>query len=591
MIISAQLSWWTYFSILEKLLTTYNTELNGISLEDTYRSPYIESGGFGVSNGPMEVSFETADSGCLKAQSSLFTVSEDMNLSELFTKAHLHSTWTGITTRSDKKVFVDMYDRLPITRTKFDTIDDSQLVAGTFDSDTHGVILKNMDTTGAAFRFAYVPVLLTSTYRAVCLKTLPFPRVQENLKMIKYFKQEFHKDIDAELRSLGLSYVSANNSLAALPIVPADLDLTDVREAKIYDTKVQEEIDNLEAQIPEIVKGFREIETAEDVGTIWLMHDNWIKQVNRIESKLTNPITNPLILIDNRWQTDIKSNSRVQVFKKNDAENTVILKLEVPSVNFAIPNKQWVPLPVFDGSEGVDDEDSVTVPSRSHSPLPSSTVATTSTTTTTTTMSPTPYTITTSKPFTTTTASTTAKPIDEGWGDWFTRTWAKVKSFTEFLNMSLRLPSAYDIICLIMIAIHSLILTFILFFRRARRVVVRKMDWKAAMPNFRRRHSDTSIITPRSNTRPSAPTIIEMRDVQRKNRQIQWEESSEEESKPFRPRSRVRQIETNPRSAKRPAPPPPYPLYPSVSGTNRKKEARVYLPKSLPLYLVESDVE
>ena len=82
-----------------------------------------------------------------------------------------------------------------------------------------------------------------------------------------------------------------------------------------------------------------------------------------------------------------------------------------------------------------------------------------------------------------------------------------------------------------------------------------------------------------------------MRNVQRKNRQIQWEESSEEESKPFRPRSRVRQIETNPRSAKRPAPPPPYPMYPSVSGTNRKKEARVYLPKSLPLYLVESDVE
>ena len=112
-------------------------------------------------------------------------------------------------------------------------------------------------------------------------------------------------------------------------------------------------------------------------------------------------------MIDNRWQTDIKSNSRVQVFKKNDSDNTVILKLEVPSVNFAIPNKQWVPLPVFDGNERIDNEDSVTVPSRSHSPLPGSTVATTSTISTTTTVSPTPYTITTSRPFTTTTAGTT----------------------------------------------------------------------------------------------------------------------------------------------------------------------------------------
>jgi hypothetical protein len=475
-------------------------------------------------------------------------------------------------------------DQLPVTRTKFDQIDDSQLVATTFDSDTQGVILKNLDTTGTGFRFAYVPVTLTATYRAVCLKTLPFPRKAENLQTIKYFKQEFHRDIEAEQRSLALSFVSA------LPNVPDDLDLSSVKEAVVYDSKTEDELTLLESQIPEIIKSFSEIQTGEDMHKIALMHNNWIRQVNRIEKKLTNPLTNPLILIDEKWQTDIKSNSRVQVFKKNDEINTVILKVEVPAEFPQIPNKQFVPLPIFNGKTDDYEDDIVTVPTRRRRPS-STTVSTSTTITTTTTVSPTPYTITTSRPFSTSTPSTTTtKPDEEGWGDWFTKQWARVKSFTEFLNMSLKLPSAYDIICLILITIHSIILSFMLFFRKPRRVVVRKMDWKAVMPKFKRRHSDSSIVGTGSYTRPSAPTetVIEMqaRDVRKKKRQVQWIEDSDEESMPFQPQKRVKQIETT--RTKKPAPPPPYPMYPSVS---RKREGKIYLPKSLPLYLVESDNE
>jgi hypothetical protein len=83
-----------------------------------------------------------------------------------------------------------------------------------------------------------------------------------------------------------------------------------------------------------------------------------------------------------------------------------------------------------------------------------------------------------------------------------------------------------------------------------------------------------------------------MQEVRKKKRQIQWEEkqSSSEESSPLQPRSRVHQIEMRPRSPKKPAPPPPYPIYPSIA-QNRRREGKIYLPKSLPLYLVESDIE
>jgi hypothetical protein len=118
------------------------------------------------------------------------------------------------------------------------------------------------------------------------------------------------------------------------------------------------------------------------------------------------------------------------------------------------------------------------------------------------------------------------------------------------------------------------------------------MDWKAVMPKFKRRHSDSSIVGTGSYTRPSAPTetVIEMqaRDVRKKKRQVQWIEDSDEESVPFQPQKRGKQIETTRISSKKPAPPPPYPMYPSVS---RKREGKIYLPKSLPLYLVESDNE
>jgi len=588
MIIAAKLSWVHFFAILQRLLTTYNTGLNGVSLDDTYRSPHFESGGLAVSNGPMEVPFQTAERGCLNAQSILFYVNPEMNLTELFIKANLQTTWTGIILREDKKVFLDATESLPLTRTKYDTIDDSQLVAATFQSDTHGVVLKNTDTTGTAYKFAYVPVPLTSAYRAICLKPIPFPRQEADLRILKFFKQEFHKDIEAEQRSVDLSLRSAGNSLRSLPTLPNNFDLSNVKEAIVYDNKMAEDFQLLESQIPEIIKAMKEVSKSSDIVSIMLRHNNWMQQIQRLEKKLLNPLTNPLILVDDRWVLDIKANTRLQVYKKDDSDNTVILKLEVPEKVQKFPNKPFVPL-----SSVTDYEDEeISDPETPYRPRKTASTSTT-TTTTTTTVRPTPYTITSSTLFTTSTVpTTTAQPSAEGWGEWVHRTWQKVKSFSEFLNMSLSIPSAYDIILLGLFTIHSGILTYILFFKRPRRVVVRKMDWSAIMPKFRRRHSDSSILGSGTRTVPSAPTVFEMQEVRKKKRQIQWEEkqSSSEESSPLQPRSRVHQIEMKPRSPKKPAPPPPYPLYPNI-GRNRGREGKIYLPKSLPLYLVESDIE
>jgi hypothetical protein len=95
----------------------------------------------------MEVNKATAENGCAKVKGSLFSVSENMNLTDLFSRLNLQSTWTGIIPRIDKKGFIDSTDFAPTTRTRYETINDTNLDPNNH-GDEKGVLLKNVDTAG-----------------------------------------------------------------------------------------------------------------------------------------------------------------------------------------------------------------------------------------------------------------------------------------------------------------------------------------------------------------------------------------------------------------------------------------------------------
>ena len=119
MLISAPLRWWYFFGILELHLKRYKVVLDSIVPENLYASSYEQVGDYWITNGPMEVNKATAENGCAKVKGSLFSVSENMNLTDLFSRLNLQSTWTGIIPRIDKKGFIDSTDFAPTTRTRY----------------------------------------------------------------------------------------------------------------------------------------------------------------------------------------------------------------------------------------------------------------------------------------------------------------------------------------------------------------------------------------------------------------------------------------------------------------------------------------
>jgi hypothetical protein len=99
MLIATQLKWWYYFAFLANLLKKYQDKLQEIELENVYASGYQQFGNFYVTNGPMEVTKAAAEMGCIRSKGTFFSVSEGMNLTDLFTTLNLQSTWTGIILR------------------------------------------------------------------------------------------------------------------------------------------------------------------------------------------------------------------------------------------------------------------------------------------------------------------------------------------------------------------------------------------------------------------------------------------------------------------------------------------------------------
>jgi hypothetical protein len=130
------------YTLLLAVTVLYQNSLKNVNIELTYGTTKTQNSGFYVSNGPMEVSFEQADLGCTKARSRLFYATESMNITDFFEKNGLESIWTGIFRREDQKLFLDDGGFTPVTMTKTDRIDSSQLVLSTFADD----IVRTLNT-------------------------------------------------------------------------------------------------------------------------------------------------------------------------------------------------------------------------------------------------------------------------------------------------------------------------------------------------------------------------------------------------------------------------------------------------------------
>jgi hypothetical protein len=605
MLISAPLRWWYFFGILELHLKRYKVVLDSIVPENLYASSYEQVGDYWITNGPMEVNKATAENGCAKVKGSLFSVSENMNLTDLFSRLNLQSTWTGIIPRIDKKGFIDSTDFAPATRTRFETINDTNLDPNNH-GDEKGVLLKNVDTAGG-YSFAYMPVSGNTLHRAVCLKKIPFPKKKSTIATLQMIKRTLFRQAEESYLSVHSTALMANHSLAILPGLPDGLDVSRMRTTEVYENTLTDDLDQLDTKITEIQTIFSNLESELDVTKIFLKHVSLLETIKRTERKLIDPLYRPMLLVDEKWVADLKPDSWVNIYRQNQDESTIVLQIEqsegvsgsISTGTNRFRTRIFLPepsssTPLPDGTVTSSTQSSTTIPSTVQSTLPDTQPVLNNTFTSTAT----PTTLLTTTTMTTTTQSTSTTvtalvATEQSWKDWLAEKWQKVKNFAEFLQISLKIPSAYDIGLMIMGTIHSflLVVLFVLVRRKPKPKIVRKMDFRPS--RLFRRNSDGSVKS--VTVSPSAPVIpMEMLNLRKPNptkrvRIIEEPMSdSEDEETPLRSFS-----------PKRNAPQPPMPLYPvpsTSSGTRyfetnpRERRGKLYLPKNIPLYLMQSEV-
>ena len=115
------------YTLLLAATLAYRERLLSVNFELEYGSPKVQLGDYYVTNGPMEVTYDQAELGCMKVRGKLLSISADMNLSEIFQKLELQSTWTSLYKREDGKMFLDDLDFVPLSKTDFDNVDSKKI--------------------------------------------------------------------------------------------------------------------------------------------------------------------------------------------------------------------------------------------------------------------------------------------------------------------------------------------------------------------------------------------------------------------------------------------------------------------------------
>jgi len=600
MLVTASCNVSRLYALLMAVSFLYKNALQNFSIEMTYGSAKAQLDGYFLTNGPMEVTFDQAEIGCIKARGKLFFATERMDIKSMFEKMELQSTWTMVYRKADGKVFLDESDFVPLTRTKCEVLNSQKLVATSF-TDDMAVILNKTDTA-TGVEFSYEPVLKNTLHRAVCMQPITFPRRLSTMKTLEAFKLRFLAQLEEVEKSVESSSQIANNSMRILPALPPSFDLTNARPV-LFEENLTTKIQKLQTEAEKVVNIFKTLEDPADLINLLYQHSFVLNSLQSLEGEIMEPIFRPLAFLDRNWQNELKTGSGIQLFATN--EDKLVLFVEDPKVlAIELVTEAGIPtgtVPVLSTTS------TTTEPDNFGTDLPTMTTSSTSTTTTTTTTA----TTTTTSTMPTSTGTGRPSPLDdESWTDWFYDKIQKIKTFSEFLSQSWRFPSIYDIVFFLVSFIHS-ILFVVLFtcFQRRRTPSTRKLTLRKLFA--KPRPSVRKIITKKplkakpdpSRPQPSAPAIELMptpgKTLKKSRVRIQEPITSDEEQEfLYTPPSQPV------KAYKRPAPTPPRVLQPNMYSTNTMpyrtvqpkfgtgtgRRTTAYLKTSVPLYLVDSDL-
>ncbi len=261
----------------------------------------------------------------------MFYATESMNITDFFERNGLESIWTGIFRREDQKLFLDDGGFTPVTMTKTDRIDSSQLVLGTF-ADDMAVILKYAEKSG--FKgFSYVPVPKTRQHRAVCLQEVPFPRKDSTREILTDFRNRFLEQVDEAMDSIKSTAQLAKGTVKMLPEAPTVANLASTKHVELEE-KLTQKISRLEIEVGKLEKMFNNIRDPEDLVNLLYQHSTVVNNLLTLEGEILEPVFRPVSFVDDRWQDVLTSGSGYRLFANRDEK--LVLNIEPPGLDMVL---------------------------------------------------------------------------------------------------------------------------------------------------------------------------------------------------------------------------------------------------------------
>jgi hypothetical protein len=547
-----------------------------------------------------------------------------MDLNQIFANFNINETWTGIVLSQDRYLFLDSTDFPPAYRTKVDNINFYQLDKSTY-GENNGILLRRVQEP-SQYQFEYVPVLKTEQYPALCMAKIPYNRKKSSISAIKSMQKSFIASADSMLRGIRTTKTQVVNVLKTLPKLPANISVESGKEFSM-ETTLETDIlllDLDQYRVKDIIENMYE-ET--DISRAFLSHSMFMDAVSRLEVAIATPLLHPVAFIKEEWQNEIKQNSTLTLYSKEDNEEELVLVLNSPDEYFTVDNvnRRIVKKDIQSTTTTISSTGNTI-----SSTTPSSTMTTSSTVSSTSeqisafsTTSPNPVGVTTTDFFSgiynmwnpsnststsTTTTTTTVSPTTtanmtteklpaESWYDRMVRAVLKIRTFADFLGSSWGMLTIYDIVLGFIVFIHSKLLGVLLYLRGGptRLASVRKTT---LTPRFFQRIFGRSRETNDQNMSTLAPESTELQDIvihsKRGSRRVSYADfatDSDGESQPLNT-GRKQMVKVVKRLA------PPVPSAPSPTPTpnvnmgtvkGRRTIRRVYLESNLPLYLADSD--
>jgi hypothetical protein len=584
------------FVALMAALASYTSALSAVDLELTYGSQKTQVGDFYLTEGTMDVTYAQAETGCYRATGQLFYVTEEMDLNKLFEEKEVQSVWTGVYKNMINPTgFLDTTDMYPLSKTEYTRVGTSQLKTESFTDDMAVILQKN------GSEFEYVPVQKSSQNRALCMIKIKFPRKKSTLKILSSFQKDFVKQLTEVERVVSISARIANSTILVLPELPTNFMLNNAKQVSLEDA-INRKIRDFTSEATKVVTSFQNMKEAEQISQLIFQHETAMSFLQELEGEIVAPIFKPLAFLDEPNQKELRAGSSMQFFAIG--EEKLVFQIEPPVHDLAVTSTTPIPTSptvqtstttstvpstrkstsTMKSTESWFNFDDVFGNSGNESTVPSTTTTTSTTTTQTTTSSLRRFNTTTLRP-------ATATPKDT-WFQWFAQQVIQAYDVAEYIKLSWRFPTIYDIMLAITSFFHSISLFALCFCcQRKRGLEIRKMTLPSIIRK-RKRESSTDSDVESQNEVPEPPVlptpqIVMKRRPSIKKVQIEEVEYNREEHVPLR------------RIIKRSAPPPPSAPYMEQetsfygnrdTGTVPKKQMKGYLRTSIPVYLMESDL-